>query len=144
MFFAFSVDNVISEKSMKLKENKKRQDTLPFFTRRKRREFDDFLGFFAGSENPSVRGALCTFEITLSQAITLTLLLVCAFSPRVHSNPAGSPLTDFRVLQKRRKGANYRRFYRIQNNVRRSVKRREIDEVTRNKKPQDARCTCRT
>ena len=24
--------------------------------------------------------------------------------------PAGSPLTDFRVLQKRRKGANYRRF----------------------------------
>ena len=54
------------------------------------------------------------------------------------------PYTDFRVLQKRRKGANYRRFYRIQNNVRRTVKRREIDEVTRNKKPQDARCTCRT
>ena len=31
----------------------------------------------------------CTFEITLSQAITLTLLLVCAFSPRVHSIPRG-------------------------------------------------------
>ena len=30
-----------------------------------------------------------TFEITLSQAITLTLLLVCAFSPRVHSIPRG-------------------------------------------------------
>ena len=29
------------------------------------------------------------FEITLSQAITLTLLLVCAFSPRVHSFPRG-------------------------------------------------------
>ena len=29
------------------------------------------------------------FEITLSQAITLTLLLVCAFSPRVHSIPRG-------------------------------------------------------
>ena len=28
-------------------------------------------------------------EITLSQAITLTLLLVCAFSPRVHSIPRG-------------------------------------------------------
>ena len=39
---------------MKLQENKKRQDNLPFFTRRKRREFDEFLGFFAGSENPSV------------------------------------------------------------------------------------------
>ena len=29
------------------------------------------------------------FEITLSQAITLTLLLVYAFSPRVHSIPRG-------------------------------------------------------
>ena len=29
------------------------------------------------------------FEITLSRAITLTLLLVCAFSPRVHSIPRG-------------------------------------------------------
>ena len=32
------------------------------------------------------------FEITLSQAITLTLLLVCSFSPRVQSIPRG-PLT---------------------------------------------------
>jgi len=40
---------------MKLQENKKRQDTLPFLLLTcKRREFDDFLGFFAGSENPSV------------------------------------------------------------------------------------------
>ena len=61
-------------------------------TRRKRREFDDFLGFFAGSENPSVRVAHFVFEITLSQAITLTLLLVCAFSPRVHSIPRGPRL----------------------------------------------------
>ena len=29
--------------------------------------------------------AHCTFEITLLQAIMLTLLLVCAFSPKVHS-----------------------------------------------------------
>ena len=34
-----------------------------------------------------VRGALCTFEIALSGTITLTLLFVCAFSPRVHSIP---------------------------------------------------------
>ena len=40
---------------MKLQENKKRQDNLPFLLLTcKRREFDDFLGFFAGSENPSV------------------------------------------------------------------------------------------
>ena len=31
--------------------------------------------------------AHCTFEIALSGAIMLTLLLVCAFSPRVHSFP---------------------------------------------------------
>ena len=37
-------------------------------------------------------GAHCAFEITLLQAIMLTLLLVCAFSPRVHSIPRG-PLT---------------------------------------------------
>ena len=35
------------------------------------------------------RGTHCAFEITLSWAITLTLLLVCAFSPRVHSIPRG-------------------------------------------------------
>ena len=33
--------------------------------------------------------AHCSFEITLLQAIMLTLLLVCAFSPRVHSIPRG-------------------------------------------------------
>ena len=31
----------------------------------------------------------CTFEIALSGATILTLLLVCAFSPRVHSIPRG-------------------------------------------------------
>ena len=45
----------------------------------------DFWCFFRGSENPRVRGAHCTFEITLLQAIMLTLLLVCAFSPKVQS-----------------------------------------------------------
>ena len=39
--------------------------------------------------------AHCTFEITLLQAIMLTLLLVCAFSPRVHSIPWG-PLISAR------------------------------------------------
>ena len=35
------------------------------------------------------RGANCAFEIALSGAAMLTLLLVCAFSPRVHSIPRG-------------------------------------------------------
>ncbi len=40
--------------------------------------------------NPSgIYGAHCAFEIALSPAITLTLLLVSAFSPRVHSIPRG-------------------------------------------------------
>ena len=34
-------------------------------------------------------GAHCAFEITLLQTIMLTLLLVCAFSPRVQSIPRG-------------------------------------------------------
>ena len=45
----------------------------------KSQNFDGFLGFFVGSENPSVRGAHCTFEIALSGAAMLTLMLVCAF-----------------------------------------------------------------
>ncbi len=45
-----------------------------------------FLGKFLRGR---VRVAHFVFEITLSQAITLTLLLVCAFSPRVHSIPRG-------------------------------------------------------
>ncbi len=67
----------------------------------KRREFDvfkphkytvscgdpvTFLGKFLRGR---VRVANLVFEITLSQAITLTLLLVCSFSPRVHSIPRG-------------------------------------------------------
>ena len=55
----------------------------------KSQNFDEIVVFSAGFENSSVRVAHCTFEITLSQAITLTLLLVCAFSPRVHSIPRG-------------------------------------------------------
>jgi hypothetical protein len=73
----------------------------------KSQNFDGFLGFFVGSENPSVRVAHCTFEITLSGTITLTLLLVCAFSPKVQKYLLGSPLTDFQVLGKTQKGANY-------------------------------------
>ena len=38
---------------------------------------------------PRPRVARFAFEITLSLAITLTLLLVCSFSPRVHSIPRG-------------------------------------------------------
>ena len=45
-----------------------------------------------GNPVPFPLGAHCTFEIALSLAITLTLLLVCDFSPRVHSIPRG-PLT---------------------------------------------------
>ena len=45
-----------------------------------------FLGKFLRGR---VRVANLVFEITLSQAITLTLLLVCSFSPRVHSIPRG-------------------------------------------------------
>ena len=36
-----------------------------------------------------MRVAHFVFEITLLQAIMLTLLLVCSFSPRVHSIPRG-------------------------------------------------------
>ena len=48
--------------------------------------------------------AHCAFEITLSQTITLTLLLVCSFSPRVHSIPRGPHFP--RIFKFRRKGAN--------------------------------------
>ena len=54
------------------------------------------------------------FEITLSQVITLTLLLVCAFSPKVQKYLLGSPfLTIFQVLPKKQNIANYRRFNKI-------------------------------
>ena len=39
--------------------------------------------------------AHCAFEITLSRTITLTLLLVCSFSPRVHSIPRGPIFHEF-------------------------------------------------
>ena len=39
--------------------------------------------------NGAAHGAHCTFEIALSGATMLTLLLVCALSPRVHSIPRG-------------------------------------------------------
>ena len=54
----------------------------------------------------------CTFEIALSQAITLTLLFVCAFSPKVQSIFWGSQFapqndkvlrTEWKPLQKRLK-----------------------------------------
>ena len=50
----------------------------------------DILAIAKVAVNPQrAHVALCAFEITLSRAITLTLLLVCAFSPRVHSIPRG-------------------------------------------------------
>ena len=55
----------------------------------KSQNFDEIMVFSAGFENSSVRGAHRTLEITFSGTITLTLLLVCAFSPRVHSIPRG-------------------------------------------------------
>ena len=39
--------------------------------------------------NGAAHGTHCTFEIALSGATMLTLLLVCASSPRVHSIPRG-------------------------------------------------------
>ena len=49
-----------------------------------------FLDVLSSKGVPSGRCvAHFVFGITLSQAITLTLLLVCAFSPRVHSIPRG-------------------------------------------------------
>ena len=52
--------------------------------------------------------AHCAFEITLSRTITLTLLLVCSFSPRVQY-PAGAPFsTNFQVPPKKQNIANYR------------------------------------
>ena len=59
------------------------------YTSVKNREFDEIVVFSAGFENSSVRGARFAFEITLLQAIMLTLMLVCAFPPRVHSIPWG-------------------------------------------------------
>ena len=63
-------------------------------------------------KNPSVRVAHFAFEITLSGAITLTLLLVCAFSPKVQKYLLGSPfLTNFRVLSKRQISLNFPVFF---------------------------------
>ena len=61
----------------------------------KNREFDEIVVFSAGSENSSVRVARFAFEITLSRTITLTLMLVCSFSPRVHSIPRGTFSHEF-------------------------------------------------
>ena len=46
-----------------------------------------FLHSFKTQGNPSgIYGAHCAFEIALSLAITLTLLLVSAFSPRKYKS----------------------------------------------------------
>ena len=55
----------------------------------KRREFDGFLTFLGKFLRGRVHVAHFVFEIALSGTITLTLLLVCSFSPRVHSIPRG-------------------------------------------------------
>ena len=59
--------------------------------------------------------AHCTFEIALSQAITLTLMLVCAFSPKVQKYLLGSlvfPLGMTNINPKRVKGT-----YRAEGNI---------------------------
>ena len=50
-----------------------------------------FWGSLRVLKNPSVRVAHFAFEITLSGAITLILLLVCAFSPKVQKYLLGTP-----------------------------------------------------
>ena len=45
----------------------------------------------------SVHVAHCTFEITLLQAIMLTLLLVCSFSPKVQSIFWGPRICDIAI-----------------------------------------------
>ena len=53
-----------------------------------------FLEVLSSKGIPSGRCvAHCTFEITLLQAIMLTLLLVCDFSPKVQKYLLGSPIT---------------------------------------------------
>ena len=47
--------------------------------------------FFVVGLSRAAHGAHCTFKIALSQSIMITLMLVCAFSPRVHSIPRGPP-----------------------------------------------------
>ena len=47
-------NDVVLRTSYKYFPQNKSTRTGALITRRKRREFDDFLGFFAGSENPSV------------------------------------------------------------------------------------------
>ena len=60
-----------------------------FWKSLKSQNFDEILTFLGKFLRGRVRVANLVFEITLSQAITLTLLLVCSFSPRVHSIPRG-------------------------------------------------------
>ena len=52
---------------------------------------------FAVDEPCCPRVAHFAFEVTLSLAIMLALLLVCSFSPRVHSIPRGSPILKKRI-----------------------------------------------
>ena len=77
----------------------------------KSQNFDEIVFFSAGSENSSVRVAHFVFEITLSVAITLTLLLVCSFSPRVHSIPRGPRFSRIFGFRKNAEKAQIIAFY---------------------------------
>ena len=66
--------------------------------------------------NPQLaHGAHCTFKIVLSGAAMLTLMLVCAFFPRVHSIPMGPRLEVFRNDKSALHGSEQRALSRRRN-----------------------------
>ena len=85
-------DPVFFSAGIKIPTSLKRREFLNIIILLKSQNFDEILTFLGKFLRGRVRVANLVFEITLSQAITLTLLLVCSFSPRVHSIPRG-PLT---------------------------------------------------
>ena len=77
------------------------------------------------------RVAHCTFEITLLQAIMLTLLLVCAFSPRVHSIPRGPLIfarNDVKRVARNKKPTKKHSLGCL--NINSLPKRQNFDEIT--------------
>ena len=77
---------------IKIPTSLKRREFLNIIILLKSQNFDEILTFLGKFLRGRVRVAHFVFEIALSGTITLTLLLVCSFSPRVHSIPRG-PLT---------------------------------------------------
>mgnify|MGYP004701573187 FL=1 len=84
----------------------KRREFDEIYSPLKSQNFDEIAGFLTGSCEGAYASHNFAFEITFSQAITLTLLLVCDFSPKVQKYLLGSPfLTIFRVPEKTQKVA---------------------------------------